>query len=113
MPTLFDPVTLGDITLPNRIILAPLTRCRAVDQRIPNDLMRDYYVQRASAGLIFTEATSIMPMGVGYPNTPGVWNEAQTQGWKRIVGAVHAAGRAHRAAIVARRAYLAPVLLEW
>ncbi len=92
MPTLFDPITLGDLELPNRIIYAPLTRCRAVDRRIPNDLMREYYVQRASAGLIFTEATSVTPMGVGYPDTPGIWSDEQTAAWKNIVDAVHAAG---------------------
>ena len=92
MPTLFDPLTLGDLALPNRILMAPLTRCRAIDERIPNDLMREYYTQRASAGLIFTEATAVTPMGVGYPATPGVWNDAQTEGWKRITDSVHAAG---------------------
>jgi len=92
MPTLFDPIALGDITLPNRIILAPLTRCRASEGRIPNELMREYYTQRASAGLIFTEATAVTPQGVGYPATPGLWTEEQTEGWKRIVDSVHAAG---------------------
>ena len=92
MPTLFDPLTLGDLELPNRVIMAPLTRCRAIDERIPNDLMREYYTQRASAGLIFTEATAVTPMGVGYPDTPGIWNDAQTEGWKRITDSVHAAG---------------------
>ena len=92
MPTLFDPLRLGDIEIPNRVIMSPLTRCRADDGRVPNDLMRTYYTQRASAGLIFTEATAISPMGVGYPDTPGIWNDAQTQGWKRIVDSVHAAG---------------------
>ncbi|MBC7808945.1 MAG: alkene reductase [Akkermansiaceae bacterium] len=92
MPTLFDPITLGDIALPNRIIMAPLTRCRADEGRVPNDLMREYYVQRATAGLILTEATAVTPMGVGYPDTPGIWSEAQTAGWKRITDAVHAAG---------------------
>jgi 2,4-dienoyl-CoA reductase-like NADH-dependent reductase (Old Yellow Enzyme family) len=92
MRTLFDPIKLGDIELPNRIIMAPLTRCRASQGRIPNDLMKRYYVQRASAGLIFTEATSVTPMGVGYPNTPGIWSDQQTAGWKRITDAVHSAG---------------------
>ncbi|WP_442755103.1 alkene reductase [Methylocystis sp. JAN1] len=92
MPTLFDPFRLGDIDLPNRIVMAPLTRCRAVDGRAPNALMRDYYVQRAAAGLILTEATSVAPMGVGYPDTPGVWSEAQVDGWREIAEAVHAAG---------------------
>lgn len=92
MPTLFQPLDLGAIRLPNRIVMAPLTRCRAEAERIPNDLMRDYYVQRAAAGLIISEATSITPEGVGYPDTPGIWSDAQTAGWRRIVAAVHAAG---------------------
>ncbi|MGE3930456.1 MAG: alkene reductase, partial [Hyphomonadaceae bacterium] len=89
---LFEPLRLGDLVLPNRIVLAPLTRCRAVDERTPNALMRDYYVQRASAGLQITEATSVTPMGVGYPNTPGIWSERQVEGWRAITDAVHAAG---------------------
>ncbi len=92
MPTLFDPITLGDIALPNRIVMAPLTRCRADDGRVPNDLMREYYVQRATAGLILTEATAVTPMGVGYPDTPGIWSDEQVAGWRRITDAVHDAG---------------------
>ncbi len=92
MPTLFDPITLGDVPLPNRIIYAPLTRCRASEGRVPNDLMRTYYTQRASAGLILTEATAVTPQGVGYPDTPGIWSAEQTEGWRRIVESVHAAG---------------------
>ena len=71
MPTLFDPIHVGDLDLPNRIVMAPLTRSRAGAGRVPNALMADYYAQRASAGLILTEATSVTPMGVGYPDTPG------------------------------------------
>ncbi len=89
MPTLFDPITLGDIALPNRIVMAPLTRCRADEGRVPNDLMREYYTQRASAGMILTAVT---PQGVGYPDTPGLWSEEQVAGWKRIVDSVHQAG---------------------
>ena len=89
---LFSPLTVGAMHLPNRVILAPLTRCRADDNRVPTDLMRDYYVQRASAGMILTEATSVSPKGVGYPNTPGIWSDAQVAGWKKITDAVHAAG---------------------
>ncbi len=74
MTTIFDPITLGDLQLPNRIIMAPLTRCRADEGRVPNAMMAEYYVQRASAGLILTEATSVTPMGVGYPDTPGIWS---------------------------------------
>ncbi|MFZ2031498.1 MAG: alkene reductase [Vitreimonas sp.] len=92
MSALFEPLRLGDLHLPNRILMAPLTRCRAIDRRIPNELMRDYYVQRASAGLIMTEATSVVPMGVGYPHTPGIWSEEQVAGWRMITDAVHAAG---------------------
>lgn len=92
MPTLLDPITIGDWELPNRIIMAPLTRCRAGKERIPNELMAEYYRQRASAGLILTEATSITPMGVGYPETPGVWSAVQTAGWKAVVQAVHEGG---------------------
>jgi 2,4-dienoyl-CoA reductase-like NADH-dependent reductase (Old Yellow Enzyme family) len=89
---LLDPITIGDLRLANRVFMAPLTRCRASAGRVPNALMREYYVQRASAGLITTEATSVTPMGVGYPDTPGIWSPEQTQGWKRIADAVHAAG---------------------
>ncbi|MGA8587646.1 MAG: alkene reductase [Roseiarcus sp.] len=93
MPTLFDPITVGDLRLPNRILLAPLTRNRSSGPgRVPNSLMRDCYVQRASAGAIITEATSVTPTGVGYPHTPGVWSQEQVDGWRRITEAVHAAG---------------------
>ncbi|MBU2114413.1 MAG: alkene reductase [Gammaproteobacteria bacterium] len=92
MPTLFDPITVGDLQLANRVIMAPLTRCRASAGRVPNDLMREYYVQRASAGLILTEATSVTPMGVGYPDTPGIWSDEQVAGWRNITAAVHQAG---------------------
>jgi N-ethylmaleimide reductase len=93
MTTLFDPITIGALALPNRIIMAPLTRARAIGaDRVPNALMAEYYVQRASAGLILTEATSVMPMGVGYADTPGIWSDEQVAGWKTITEAVHAAG---------------------
>jgi 2,4-dienoyl-CoA reductase-like NADH-dependent reductase (Old Yellow Enzyme family) len=92
MPNLFDPLQLGELTLPNRIIMAPLTRSRAGAQRIPNALMAEYYVQRASAGLIITEATSVTPMGVGYADTPGLWSAEQVEGWKIVTNAVHKAG---------------------
>jgi 2,4-dienoyl-CoA reductase-like NADH-dependent reductase (Old Yellow Enzyme family) len=92
MMKLLSPVTIGDLHLPNRVFMSPLTRCRAVDQRIPNDLMREYYKQRASAGLIITEATIVTAMGAGYPNTPGIWSNEQTEGWRRITHAVHEAG---------------------
>jgi 2,4-dienoyl-CoA reductase-like NADH-dependent reductase (Old Yellow Enzyme family) len=92
MPTLFDPLQLGPLTLPNRIFLAPLTRARAGQQRLPNALMAEYYRQRASAGLILTEATSVTPMGVGYADTPGIWSAEQVAGWKLTTQAVHEAG---------------------
>jgi 2,4-dienoyl-CoA reductase-like NADH-dependent reductase (Old Yellow Enzyme family) len=93
MPNLFDPITLGDLRLPNRILMAPLTRTRASGEgRVPNTLMRDYYVQRASAGLIISEATSVSPQGVGYPRTPGIWSEEQVKGWRQVVEGVHRAG---------------------
>jgi 2,4-dienoyl-CoA reductase-like NADH-dependent reductase (Old Yellow Enzyme family) len=93
MTSLFDPITIGDLTLPNRVIMAPLTRARAVGgKRIPNALMAQYYVQRASAGLILSEATSVTSQGVGYENTPGIWSDEQVEGWKAVTSAVHAAG---------------------
>ncbi|MBU3758776.1 MAG: alkene reductase [Candidatus Omnitrophica bacterium] len=94
MASLLDPLTIGELRIPNRVIMAPLTRCRAsgTDGRVPNDLMSTYYAQRASAGLIITEATSVTPMGVGYPGTPGIWSDEQTLGWKKITSAVHEKG---------------------
>jgi len=93
MPTLFDPLKAGALTLPNRILMAPLTRSRATeDARNPTDLAVKYYRQRASAGLIFTEATSVTPRGVGYAATPGIWSDEQVEGWKKITAAVHGAG---------------------
>jgi 2,4-dienoyl-CoA reductase-like NADH-dependent reductase (Old Yellow Enzyme family) len=92
MPSLLDPLNLPDLTLRNRIIMSPLTRCRASAGRVPNALMAEYYHQRASAGLIITEATSVDPMGVGYPDTPGIWSDDQVEGWKLTTQAVHEAG---------------------
>src|SRR5262245_48801409 len=92
MPTLLDPLVLGDWRLPNRVVLAPLTRTRASAGRVPNALMAEYYGQRASAGLMLTEATSVTPMGVGYPDTPGIWSREQVEGWKVVTRAVHEAG---------------------
>jgi len=92
MPSLFDPVALGDLKLPNRIVMAPLTRARSSEGRVPNALMRDYYAQRASAGLIISEATSVSAQGVGYVGTPGIWSDAQVEGWKQVTAGVHAAG---------------------
>ena len=92
MPTLQDPIQIGAWNLRNRIIMAPLTRCRASDGRVPNELMAEYYRQRATAGLIISEATSVDPMGVGYPDTPGIWSDEQVEGWKLITKGVHEAG---------------------
>src|SRR6185312_14037135 len=92
MPTLFDPLQIGDLTLSNRIIMAPLTRQRAEEIRVPNALMARYYAERATAGLIISEATSVTPQGVGYAETPGIWSQEQVEGWKLVTDAVHAAG---------------------
>ncbi|MFN3277652.1 MAG: alkene reductase [Paracoccus hibiscisoli] len=92
MSSMFEPLTLGAVTLRNRIVMAPLTRSRAGDVRVPNDLMVEYYSQRAGAGLILSEATSIMPMGVGYEATPGIWNDDQIAGWSKVTRAVHERG---------------------
>lgn len=92
MSRLFEPLQLGDLQLKNRIVMAPLTRCRAAPGRIPTPLMATYYAQRASAGLILSEATAVTPMGVGYPDTPGIWSDEQVAGWKQVTRAVHAAG---------------------
>ncbi len=92
MSQLFEPLRVGDLTLPNRIIMAPLTRQRASEGRVPNELMAEYYVRRASAGLILTEATSVTPQGVGYADTPGLWSQDQVKGWRKVTEAVHAAG---------------------
>lgn len=92
MPTLFDPIQIGELELPNRIVMAPLTRCRAEPGRVPGALIAEYYVQRASAGLIISEATSVTPMGVGYPDTPGIWSDEQVKGWHNVTRAVHANG---------------------
>ena len=93
MANLFDPLTIGDITLKNRIVMAPLTRARAVGgARVPNALMAKYYEQRATAGLILSEATAVTPQGVGYADTPGLWSDEQVEGWKQVTEAVHKAG---------------------
>jgi len=93
MATMFDPIKVGALELPNRIIMAPLTRARAVGPgRVPNAMMAEYYVQRAEAGLILSEATAVTPMGVGYADTPGIWSDEQVEGWKIVTDAVHKAG---------------------
>lgn len=92
MPTLFDPIRLSAIDLPNRILMAPLTRGRATRDHVPTPLMADYYAQRAGAGLIITEATGISQQGLGWPYAPGLWSDAQVEAWKPVVAAVHAKG---------------------
>ena len=92
MPNLFDPLQVGALTLRNRIIMAPLTRQRAGSCRVPNALMAKYYADRAAAGLILSEATSVTPQGVGYADTPGIWSDEQVEGWKLVTKAVHDAG---------------------
>jgi 2,4-dienoyl-CoA reductase-like NADH-dependent reductase (Old Yellow Enzyme family) len=92
MTSLFDPITLGAIDAPNRIIMAPLTRGRATRSHVPTPLMGEYYSQRASAGLIISEATGISQQGLGWPGAPGLWSEEQVTAWRPIVGAVHDAG---------------------
>ncbi|MGY6269266.1 alkene reductase [Achromobacter denitrificans] len=92
MSQLFEPLRVGDLTLRNRVIMAPLTRMHADPGRVPNDLMVEYYTQRAGAGLILTEATAVTPQGVGYADTPGLWTPEQVKGWRKITSAVHAAG---------------------
>jgi 2,4-dienoyl-CoA reductase-like NADH-dependent reductase (Old Yellow Enzyme family) len=89
---LLDPIRIGAWDLPNRVLMAPLTRQRAGVERVPNELMAEYYTQRASAGMIFSEATSVSPMGVGYADTPGIWSEEQVRGWKKVTDSVHHAG---------------------
>jgi 2,4-dienoyl-CoA reductase-like NADH-dependent reductase (Old Yellow Enzyme family) len=90
--SLFDPIDLGAIAAPNRIIMAPLTRGRAGPGFVPNELARDYYRQRASSGLIISEATGISQEGLGWPSAPGLWTDAQVEGWKPVTDAVHEAG---------------------
>ncbi len=93
MPTLFDPIRLGGLDLPNRVLMAPLTRMRADPAtRAPTELVAEQYAQRASAGLIFAEATSVDPMGVGYVGTPGIWSDVQVEAWRRVTKSVHRAG---------------------
>jgi len=92
MEALFNPLQLGDMTIANRILMAPLTRCRADADHIPSALMTEYYAQRASAGLIITEATMAMAGHSAFWMEPGVYSEAQIQGWKTVTDAVHAAG---------------------
>jgi N-ethylmaleimide reductase len=92
MPNLFDPIQLGAFEARNRIFMAPLTRGRGTREHVPTELMIEYYRQRASAGLIITEATGISQLGLGWPYAPGLWSDEQVAAWKPIVAAVHDAG---------------------
>jgi len=91
MITLFTSIQLGPLSLPNRVVMAPMTRSRALDN-VPNELMARYYSLRAEAGLLITEGTSPSPNGLGYPRIPGLYSEAQVVGWRQVTDAVHAAG---------------------
>ncbi len=101
MPSLFDPIQLGAIAAPNRILMAPLTRGRATRAHVPTPIMADYYAQRAGAGLIISEATGISRQGLGWAYAPGLWTEEQVEAWKPVVAAVHAGGRPDRRAALA------------
>ena len=91
--TLFDPITLGAISAPNRILMAPLTRGRSEGEHVPlSDLKAEYYSQRSTAGLIIAEATGISQEGLGWPSAPGIWSDAQIKAWKPVTKAVHDAG---------------------
>ena len=92
MPSLFNPLPLGALELPNRILMAPLTRARAGRECVPNELMARYYAQRAGAGLIISEATGISREGLGWPDAPGLWNRDQVDGWRLVTDAVHSKG---------------------
>jgi N-ethylmaleimide reductase len=90
--TLFTPLTVGALALPNRVIMAPLTRCRAEPDHVPGDLMAEYYAQRASAGLIIAEATMVMAGNSSFISEPGIYSAVQVAGWKKVTDAVHARG---------------------
>ena len=91
-PSLLAPVRLGDLELRNRVVMAPMTRSRAGEGDVPTDLIATYYQQRASAGLIISEASQISPQGKGYPRTPGIFSAAQIAGWRKVTDVVHQAG---------------------
>lgn len=92
MADLSSPIQFGDLKLKNRVVMAPLTRSRATDDRVPTAMMAEYYAQRASAGLIISEATVISEEANGYLNTPGLFSDAQVEGWKQVTSAVHEKG---------------------
>lgn len=92
LDALFQPLNLGALSLPNRVIMAPLTRARATPDNVPTPLMAQYYAQRASCGLIVSEATAVDPLGMGWYRVPGIWNDAMVAGWAQVTDAVHEAG---------------------
>ncbi len=92
MPSLLDPIQVGDIALPNRVVMAPLTRLRGTPDHVPTPLMMEYYTQRASAGLIISEGVPVVAQGVGYANVPGIWSPRQVKAWKPVTESVHKAG---------------------
>jgi len=92
MPNLNDAIRIGDLQFANRVFMAPLTRSRATEDHVPTELMVEYYTQRASAGLIITEATNISRQSIGYARTPGIWSQPQVDGWRKVTDAVHQAG---------------------
>ena len=105
---LFTPYRMEDLDLPNRIVMAPLTRMRAQSHdHVPTALQAEYYAQRASAGLIITEATAISPEGFGWADTPGLWTQEQVRGWRRVTDAVHGAWWSHHCTTLAHRRNLA------
>ena len=92
MPSLFDPLSIGDLTLPNRVIMAPLTRLRADENKVPTPIMAHHYAQRASAGLIISEGVPVSQQGVGYRGVAGIWADEHVNGWRNVTKAVKAAG---------------------
>ena len=92
MPSLFDPIQLGALSLRSRILMAPMTRARGTREHVPTPLMAEYYAQRASAGLIISEATAVSAQGMGWPFAPGIWSDEQAAAWRPITDAVHAKG---------------------
>ncbi len=89
---LFQPLQLGALTLPNRVVMAPLTRARATKDNVPQPVMAQYYAQRADCGLIVTEATAVDPQGMGWYRVPGIWTSEMVEGWRQVTHAVHMAG---------------------
>lgn len=91
-PSLFSPLRLGSVDLPNRVVMAPLTRARATEAHVPTEMMARYYAQRSDCGLIISEATAVDPLGMGWYRAPGIWNDEMIGGWRQVTDAVHAAG---------------------